>query len=179
MRGNLPIRCRGTSTVELALLLPILLMLVLGVVDFGRALQFNNILVGMSREGANSAARTSTTPTDIITALGQTGQPMQMNPNGMIFITTVVGRSDGRADVQSQYRYTTGNTTLASKIYTCRSWGGGGVCNVSTAPAPIVTLSIPLAAGDLVHVAESIYYFTPITGYVMTSPITLYSATML
>jgi hypothetical protein len=101
-----------------------------------------------------------------------------MNPNGMIYITTVVGRADGRADVQSQYRYTSGNTSLGSRIFTCGSWAGGA-CNVPTAPAPIVTLSVPLAAGDLVRIAESTYYFTPLAGYVMTTPITLYSATML
>ncbi len=179
MRRNQHFHCRGTSTIELALLMPILLILVLGVVDFGRALQFNNILVGMSREAANSAARTSATQTDIITALGQTGQPMEMTPNGMIYITTVTGRADGRANVQSQYRYTTGNVGLGSHVFNCGSWGAGGACNVPTSPAPIITLSVPLAAGDLVHVAESIYYFTPIAGYVMTQPITLYSATML
>ena len=179
MHRTQPRRCHGSSTIELALLLPILLILVLGVVDFGRALQFNNILVGMSREGANSAARTSSTPAAIITALGQTGQPMQMNLNGMIYITTLIGRSDGRADVQSQYRYTSGNSTLGSRIYVCSSWGSGGACTVPTSPSPIVSLSLPLAAGEMINIAESLYFFTPIAGYVMTSPITLYSATLL
>jgi hypothetical protein len=180
MRHSRKSRSHGTSMIELALLLPVLLMLVFGVIDFGRALLFNNILVGMSREGANSAARSSATPAAIITALGTTGLPLQMNPNGMIYITTLIG-IDGTASakVQSQYRYTSGNSALVSKIYACGGWGAGGVCNLSTPLPTVSNLPLTLAAGELVRVAESTYYFAPLAGYVMRTPITLYSATIL
>ena len=62
-------RARGISLVELALVLPVLLLLVLGVVDFSRAIQFNNILVNLTREGANLSARTTEQPPYILRAL--------------------------------------------------------------------------------------------------------------
>jgi len=48
---------RGQSLVEMALVLPLLLLLVLGIIDFGRA--FNNyiIITNAAREGARYAAR--------------------------------------------------------------------------------------------------------------------------
>ena len=53
-----PSHCRGNTLIEFALVLPILLLLIFGVVDYGRAIQFANILTGISGESANLAART-------------------------------------------------------------------------------------------------------------------------
>ena len=47
---------RGAVAVEFALLLPLLLLLVLGVVDFGRALNAQITLTQAAREGARLAA---------------------------------------------------------------------------------------------------------------------------
>ncbi|GAA0214417.1 hypothetical protein GCM10010492_10280 [Saccharothrix mutabilis subsp. mutabilis] len=47
---------RGAAAVEFALLLPILLVLVLGLVDFGRALNAQVTLTQAAREGARVAA---------------------------------------------------------------------------------------------------------------------------
>jgi len=59
---------RGTSTVEMALVLMLLLLLIAGVVDVGRA--FNNyiIVTNASREGARYAARFPHYKTGIIAA---------------------------------------------------------------------------------------------------------------
>lgn len=43
---------RGQATVELALIMPVLLLLSLGVLDFGRGLYTYNTLIGAVREGA-------------------------------------------------------------------------------------------------------------------------------
>lgn len=55
-------RDRGAAAVEFALLLPLLLLLVFGIIDFGRALNAQITLTQAAREGARLAA------------LGQTGQ---------------------------------------------------------------------------------------------------------
>ena len=47
---------RGAAAVEFALLLPILLLLVFGIVDFGRALHAQITLTQAAREGARAAA---------------------------------------------------------------------------------------------------------------------------
>ena len=50
--------CRetGQATVEFALILPVLLLLVVGMLDFGRAVNYYNTLTELAAEGARSAA---------------------------------------------------------------------------------------------------------------------------
>ncbi|MGA7105290.1 MAG: TadE/TadG family type IV pilus assembly protein [Candidatus Deferrimicrobiaceae bacterium] len=47
---------RGQGLVEFALLVPIMLLLVIGIAEFGRAWMMRNILTGAAREGARVAA---------------------------------------------------------------------------------------------------------------------------
>lgn len=47
---------KGQSMVEFALVVPLLLLLVLGIAEFGRAWMTRNILVGAAREAARIAA---------------------------------------------------------------------------------------------------------------------------
>jgi Flp pilus assembly protein TadG len=49
-------RDRGAAAVEFALLLPVLLLLVFGIIDFGRALNAQVTLTQAAREGARLAA---------------------------------------------------------------------------------------------------------------------------
>lgn len=53
-------RRRGQSTVELALTLPVLLLLVLGIVDFGRVFLAANVISHASRDAARHASLDST-----------------------------------------------------------------------------------------------------------------------
>src|SRR5579859_3032399 len=50
------IRDRGAAAVEFALLLPLLLLLIFGIIDFGRALNAQITLTQAAREGARLAA---------------------------------------------------------------------------------------------------------------------------
>jgi len=49
-------RDRGSAAVEFALLLPVLLLLIFGIIDFGRALNAQITLTQAAREGARLAA---------------------------------------------------------------------------------------------------------------------------
>ena len=49
-------RDRGTAAVEFALVLPVLLLIVFGIIDFGRALNAQIELTGAAREGVRLAA---------------------------------------------------------------------------------------------------------------------------
>ena len=170
---------RGSSLVEFALVLPVMLMLVLGVIDFGRALQFNNMLTAMSREGAHLAARTTSSGQSIISALEVSAAPLDMTTSGAIYITTLTGRADGKGVVASQTRPTSGDRSLASRVYGCPGWTTGGTCVVPT-PAPAVALDgLVLLTGESVQVVETEYTFAPLTGFVMTAPLRLYSKTVL
>jgi hypothetical protein len=82
---------RGQSVVELALVLPLLVVLMLGLVDLSRAIQAYNIIANMSREGANLALRTATSidPQKIMNSLANTAQPLAMTSKGMMYVTKV------------------------------------------------------------------------------------------
>ena len=85
-----PASQNGQSMVELALVVPFLLVLSLGVADVGRALLFNNILTNMSREGANLASRTSQSPAFIIDTLNETAAPLKMATFILIYVAVAV-----------------------------------------------------------------------------------------
>lgn len=165
--------------VELALILPILLILVFGVIDFGRAIHYNNVIVNMSREGANLAARASGLPKqNIIVALVETAEPLAMKTEGMVYITEVTGRADGSAQVEAQFRATSGDSGLVSQTWTCPSWGAGGVCNVPN-PRPIINLGVNLLPTDRVFAVEVMYDYQILLDYVMKVGPKLYSRTIL
>ena len=171
-------RVRGVSLVELALILPILLALVLGVIDFSRAIQYNNILVNLSREGANLSARTTEQPEYIFRALIDTAMPLEMNTSGMMYITRLVGRADGRATVEEQYRPAVGGKReLGSRIWNCSNWNGGRCTMPNT--RPIITLPTTLQEGETVFAVEAIYDYTLLTRYVISDDPRLYSVTIL
>ncbi len=85
---------RGIATLELALLLPFLILMVLGIFDYSRAIHAKNIITNMSREGANLAARSGNVATnaqEYMNAIAYTAAPLNMQANGEIYITVVKG----------------------------------------------------------------------------------------
>jgi len=176
-------RQTGNSIIEFALSLPVLLILVFGVVDYGRALHFSNVLSSMSREAANLSARTTALPGYIIGALSATAQPLDLGTSGMVYLTSIVGRADAHgavtAYVQDQHRLTGGQAGLASRVYTCPSWNADGSCNVPGGAKPLIALGVTLADGQVIEAAETAYLFQPIVGYVMQAQLPLYSRTVL
>jgi len=182
----------GQSLIELALLLPLLLMLVFGVIDYARAIQFNNILVAMSREGANLASRTSALPQDIIRALNNTAEPLVMSSRGRVFITKIVGRKVVATcvdappvycttfpKVESQTRAVVGAAALVSKVWACAAgWSGSGTCNSVPANATAV-IPMTLSDGEEVYAVEALYDYNVIVNYVMQGGPKLYSLTVL
>ncbi|MBN2410664.1 pilus assembly protein [candidate division KSB1 bacterium] len=53
---NLFKRKNGQSIVEFALILPVLILILMGIIEFGRLLETTNILTSAAREGARVAA---------------------------------------------------------------------------------------------------------------------------
>jgi hypothetical protein len=63
-RGNFG-KSQGSVLIELALTLPLLLLIVFGIFEFGRAMYIKNTLNSAAREGARRASISPTTPLDI------------------------------------------------------------------------------------------------------------------
>jgi hypothetical protein len=174
----------GQSMIELAIILPILLLLCFGSAELCYAILFNNILINMSREGANLASRTPQSPQFIIDALSNTSAPLQMEAQGMIYISRVRGVDTGAgsviAVVDEQYRAVRGNAALISRLWNCPQWDVAGKCIVPTSVAArVVTLPFALGVGYEVQVVETIYDYAPLTNLFLTNAPQLYSVTLL
>jgi len=177
---------QGISMVEFALILPILLTLLLGVIDLSRAIHFNNIISTMSREGANLASRTSQSSESIISVLNFTSAPLDMHAHGIMYISRIKGVSGGNNTViavveeQQRPKSSDGNMTLSSRLWACPSWTSSGVCNIPASTlSRTVTLPFPLTLGGEVYFVEVVYEYLPFTGYLIQTDLDLYSSTFL
>lgn len=179
LRAGRRARQRGVNMIEFALVLPVLMVLVFGVIDFGRAIHYSNVIVNMSREGANLAARSGGIDRrHIIVALMETAEPLKMNTEGMIYVTEIIGRSDGTGQVEGQWRATAGDTGLRSRLWVCPSWTAAGVCNVPTTGTG-VNLGVTLSPAERVWAVEVLYDYQVLFDYVMKVGPDLYSRTVL
>jgi hypothetical protein len=174
MSHALKARQAGGAAVELALILPFLLAMVFIAVDFSRAIQANNILVNMAREGANLMSRNNDTPQFgqyVMNALGDTAMPsyMGVGQNGTYFEQTsaiVMTRLQGKlnaktgnvdATVTEQYKWLKGGITPTSQFWNCSGgWNADGSCRMPATP-PVIVLRAPLADGDIVYAVEAFH----------------------
>ncbi len=153
---NILFKSRGVAFVELALLLPFLVLMVLGVFDYARAIHAKNIVTNMSREGANLASRSgidSTKAQEYMNALAYTAQPIDMHANGEIIISVVKGEGHTGsvvASIDRQYRWLGGGITPASRIGTQNSMA------VGLGP---ISQTNGLDLGETVYVVEVFYRY--------------------
>jgi Flp pilus assembly protein TadG len=62
-------RRRGAAAVEMALIMPVFLMLVFGIIEFGRAMMVSNMVTNAAREGARMAILDGSTNADVTSAV--------------------------------------------------------------------------------------------------------------
>jgi len=134
----------GQSVVELALVLPVLIALVIGIFDYSCAIQANNIITNMSREGANLASRTTIPPEVIMASLASTAQPLALQNKGAMYITKVTNDSG----------------TLKVKL-PVDSWGKANELpsRVDRANVAGTLGSITIQPGESVFIAEVLYRY--------------------
>jgi Flp pilus assembly protein TadG len=172
-------RAGGIAAVELALILPVIVLVFLALADLARSMQANMILINLSREGANLSKRNYLALADsaqtIIGQLAESAPPLDMNKQGMLYITRVMGQTSGtgtRSIVLEQYRwddsvnnrgFRVSGYAPTSKVWSCGNWASGvaGTCSVPVgANAPAVSLmSGQLADGEEIYVVEAFYKF--------------------
>jgi len=171
---------RGQALVELAIILPILTLLFLGVFDFSRAIYTKNMITNVSREGANLASRDSQLmqqdPQTVMNTLAETAQPLDMQNNGMIYITVVQGASSGNPTIQTQYPWANTNlktTTQNGTVYNIQSRFG---TQVSPNTSSLATLG--LRVGQTASIVEVFYNYQSLFSVgkqFLHTPATLYS----
>jgi Flp pilus assembly protein TadG len=94
MRRTVTQRPRGQSLVEFALVLPLLLLLLMGVFDFGRAIYAYNAVSNAAKEGARKAIVDQTVVT-IQTEAAQQAVALGIDPNTVQVAFRPVGASTG------------------------------------------------------------------------------------
>jgi len=136
----------GQSLVELALVLPLLVLLTLGTYDVALAMRTKNTLINLSREGANLALRGSRTVADlqtVMTSLAATAHPLEMDKEGMMYVIQVKVKDGVR----------TINPIAWDK-------NPSGPCSkIDTNDPSSLAGTVPVANGDSVCIFEVVYTY--------------------
>lgn len=96
----------GQSLVEFAIILPLLLGIVIGIFEFGRAWNVYQVLTNTAREGARAAVIRSNSDQFVDNVIRERLQSAALEPDSAS--VTIVGRGDGAgqsSSVQVSYPY--------------------------------------------------------------------------
>lgn len=138
----------GGALVELAMVAVVLLLLLYGMIDFGRALLARHAITSLSREAANLESR-GTTLGDTLEATLQSSGPLDLAHHGFVILTAVARDSRGNLTITAQQ--SAGGRPARSRIGTI----GGG-------PIQLPNDGVPLR-GQTLYVAEVFVDFAPVT----------------
>jgi Flp pilus assembly protein TadG len=83
-------RSRGTSIIEFTLVLPLLLIMIVALIEFGHLIQARLIVANVAREGGSIASRTLTLDQPLVNLIAVSGHPLDLDgADGKIVITRV------------------------------------------------------------------------------------------
>ena len=155
----------GVSAVEMALILPLMLMMLFAIIDFGRVIQARLVLTNVAREGGSLGSRDIQSATDLITMLQNGASPLDLATSGKIYIWKIragatkdapypaidlqVSKNGGVLSVQSSIGSNVANLGLSTDLYkhlVFDSSAGKNTADISEAT-----------------VVEVFYKYTPIT----------------
>jgi Flp pilus assembly protein TadG len=145
--ANLP----GQALFELALLVPLLLLVMLSIIEYSRALNMEQRLVDLTRQGSNMASR-GTALSTAAAAVAQGSAPLNVSSAGEVIITSVQ-RVSNVDTITGQA--TSGAINMTSKI-------GTGVGTTATVPAAVDDI-FTNNSGQTVYITEVFYPLTQIT----------------
>jgi TadE-like protein len=181
---------RGQSIIETAIILPLLLVIVLGVVEVSYALMDQHVVTKLTREGANLISR-DTSLGDAANALkAMAGRPVNFDTNARLIFTVVrkgatTGTSNFGMDIIYQ-RYEYGALSASSALQPKGSPSFGVPPDYSAPNADTDTslqltglpTGLTVGTGSMVYVAEVFTkhdLITPFDKFGVTVPNILYS----
>jgi Flp pilus assembly protein TadG len=148
------------AILEIAFILPVLCVMVLGVVDFSRAIYDTQEITNLAGEGAGLASRGSTLQ-DAANAVF-TDSDLNMAKNGCAIVTSVDSPTAGTYQVTGQAYSSTCNYTGGSQVG-CMTGQTGCKNNNATVPGPVQTVFTAAPAGYTVYITEVYYNFSSAT----------------
>jgi len=154
---------KGVAAVEMALILPLMIIMVFVVIDFGRLIQARLVVTNLAREGGNLASRDIQPANSLITMLQAGASPLDLVANGRIYIWRInAGTSAQNPDpfIDLTVSVNGGGLSVSSSI-------GAGQANLGLTPQLYNHLeyndSNKTADISDVTVVEVFYRYTPIT----------------
>jgi Flp pilus assembly protein TadG len=149
----------GQALIEFSLVVIVLIVLTFGLIDVCRAIYTRQVIVNLTREGANLASRgTGDTRAEIISnavaAVVASASPLSITTNGLVIITAVTNNARGSYFInaqQKQGKLTFNNSKVGTTV-------GSSATLPDTSPYPALSQS-----NYTVYVAEIYYNFTPVT----------------
>ncbi|GEA59050.1 TadE/TadG family type IV pilus assembly protein [Vibrio comitans] len=173
---------RGLASVEMTIIVPILMIIMVGIFELTQIIQANNIIISISREGANLISRNTTqTPEQVMNTVASTADPLDLEADGIIYVNLVYGRAEGEApQLLEQYRWASyGYSANSSTWNGCDTWGSDGECDLPESEPELSDFPLELDEGEAVYVVEVIYRYSPISTYIFDSDITIKELTYL
>jgi hypothetical protein len=133
---------------EFALMLPLILFLLLGMIELGNALAVSHTLSKLSREGASIASRGTDLDT-VVSVLSRTGTDIHLAERGGTVVSRVQIRADG--------------PRVLEQVSTP---GFSGLSEMGTVgQSPVSLAAIDLQPGNTHYVVEVFYYYRPVTPF--------------
>ena len=180
----------GQSVVEFALILPLLMVIVLGVAEFGFALLDEHVVTRLSREGSNLISR-DTSLQDAATALTSMSSPPVNFATRSKLIFSVVRKvaTTGSANYNMlvlYQRYELGSFSGTSQVTTLGAGSFGGAPDYQAANSDSDTglrvtnlpVNLVLSKGGMIYITEIFTRhnrITPLDQFGVLVPQTLYS----
>jgi Flp pilus assembly protein TadG len=175
----------GQSVIEFALVMPVVIVLVLGVVELGMALQDQHLITKLTREGSNLISR-DTTVQDAATAMrAMTSRPVNFDDGSSRIIFSVIkrGATTGTPNFDKMVlyqRYAYGTYSGTSQIRIAGSGSFGGAPDYEAANSDSNTgLQVTNLPANLVSVQGGMIYVTEIyTKHVLLTPLDRFGITV-
>jgi len=180
---------RGQAMVELAVVLPLCITLVLGVVEISYALLDQHVVTRLTREGSNLISRDATLADAAVALKGMSSRPVDFTTSSKVIFSVIkrvstTGAANYDKDVLYQ-RYAYGALAASSKLTTAGGGSFGGppeyvAANSDNDTSLQLTNLAPnlLTTGGMLYVTEVFTQhtlITPFDKFGITVPNILYS----
>lgn len=146
----------GQALLELALIMPMLMIFVFGIVDYTRAIYDQEVITNLAGEGSSIASRGAGLAATA--AAVWSDADIDMANNGCVIVTSVASPSSGSYKVTGQAYSTTCNS--ASSKIGCFPPPSG--CGAATIPTLVQTV-VQSSTNPNVYITEVYFKFSPVT----------------